>query len=117
MSPFETRKAKALELLRGTGMRESNYLLPGIRLFWRLGVPVPPPHFLGFLTTTALFGVFFGVIWGLSMWLFLWRHQGTGLGAACMSALLAGLLFGLCRSVFIALERRKHALPAWEDLA
>lgn len=117
MSLFETRKAKALELLCGTGMRESNYLPPLIRLLWWLRVPVRPPHFLGFFTSTALFGAFFGVTWGLIMWLFVWRQQGSSLSMACASALFAGMVFGMVMAASYAWSRRKHTLPAWEDLA
>lgn len=117
MSLFETRKAKALDLLRGTGMRESNYLPPATRLLWRLGVEVPPPHFAGFFGAALVSGTFFGVVWGVLMWLIVWQHQGLSLAATSLTVLSAGLLFGLFMAAYYAWGRRKHALPAWEQLA
>jgi len=117
MSIFETRKAKALELLRGTGMWESNYLPPAVRLLWSLGVKVPPPHFASFWMSGAVTGFFFGIVWGALMWFTQWEHAGMGLAQAGWSAAAAGLFFGLSMAGYYAWGRRKHALPAWEQLA
>lgn len=117
MNPFDTRKARALELLRGTGMRESNYLPPALKLLWRLGVPVPPPHFAGFGAVTLASGLFFGLGWGAVMWWWQWERQGMSLTAAALTALGAGVCFGLCMAAYYAFGRRKHGLPTWKELA
>ena len=46
---------------------------PFFRLLWALGLDVPPPLFLGFLTLMLLMGTFFGIFWGAFMWLLLWH--------------------------------------------
>lgn len=50
---FGHRKTRALELLSNTGMARSHYAPPLIRLLWKAGVPVPPPHFQSFLPRSA----------------------------------------------------------------
>lgn len=117
MSPFDIRKAKALDLLRGTGLRESNYKPPLLALLWRVGLHVPPPHFMSFFGAVAVYGSSFAAIWGVSMWLMLWQHQDKSLGAIGISVAMAGLLFGMGMACYYEWGRRKHGLPAWKDLA
>lgn len=116
MKLFEARKAKALALLKATGIREGNYLPPAVRVLWRLGVRVPPPHFAGFAGTALAFGSFFALSWGAAMWWWLWRDSGMSLQVAAIGAALAGLLFGLAMASYYALGRRKHRLPTWSKL-
>ena len=58
---FEHRKTRALELLSNTGMARSHYAPPLIRLLWKAGVQVPPPHFQSFLRTALGMGLWFGM--------------------------------------------------------
>ena len=71
---FEHRKTRALEVLSKTGMTRSHYAPPLIRLLWKAGVQVPPPHFLPFLRTALGTGLWFGMFWGLIMWIFFWSR-------------------------------------------
>lgn len=117
---FEQRKARALELLSKTGMAHSHYAPPLVRLLWKAGVQVPPPHFQSFLRTTLGAGLWFGTCWGLFMWVFfgLRADAATTLSpfAALVGACVAGGLFGIAMASFYARERRKHQLPAWTAL-
>jgi hypothetical protein len=117
---FEYRKTRALELLHSTGMAHSHYAPPLMRLLWKAGVPVPPPHFQSFLRAATGMGLWFGTCWGVVMWIFFWlrANAATPLSplAALVAASAAGLLFGLAMASFYARDRRKHQLPAWTEL-
>lgn len=116
---FEQRKARALEILQATGMMPSHYAPPLIRLLWKAGVKIAPPHFQSFQRTTFVAGAWFAFGWGMIMWVFGW-FQGDATSPSAVvtvvAAGLAGLLFGLAMASFYARDRRKHQLPAWAAL-
>ena len=113
---FEACRAKALALLKATGMWASNYEPPILRGLWKLGFKIPPPHFVPFWKTTLFASLWFGGAWGVVMWLTVWSRQGVVLGAALVAAAAAGLCFGLFMSLYYAYGRRKHRLPDWSSL-
>lgn len=117
---FEHRKTRALELLSSTGMARSHYAPPLIRLLWKAGVQVPPPHFQSFLRAALVMGLWFGTCWGVVMWIFFWSRSDPATPLSPLAALVAagaaGLLFGLAMASFYARDRRKHQLPAWTEL-
>jgi hypothetical protein len=108
--------AKALELLKATGMSRGNYEPPLVSLLWRLGMPVPPPHFASFIAVALFLGVGFGVVWGAVMWFFTWSASGMDMHAAMLTSTASGLFFGIAMASFYAYGRRKHKLPKWLDL-
>ena len=116
---FELRKTRALDLLQATGMMRSHYAPPLIRLLWKAGVQIAPPHFQSFQSIALLAGGWFGLFMGVFMGLFGW-FQGTATLHAALIALVAacvaGLLFGITMAGVYALDRRKHQLPAWATL-
>jgi hypothetical protein len=120
MSQFEARRVEALRLLKASGIRPSNYLPPITQWLWRRGYAVRPPHFVPFGTLWLAAGGYFAVAWGLLMGL-MWGWVMPPvvplhwLGLA-IGALVAGFFFGLFMAAFYAYGRRKHALPAWDDL-
>lgn len=113
---FESRRAHALQLLAATGIWRSNYEPPMLRALWKLGMQVPPPHFVPFWTMVLFASAWFGVAWGAIMWFTNWSRQGLPLAYALIMAALAGLLFGLAMALYYARGRRKHGLPAWDAL-
>jgi hypothetical protein len=60
-----------------------------------MGLTVPPPFFLGFLTLSLLMGTFFGVFWGLLMWLIQWQAWHMPVEVAVRYSAAAGVLSGL----------------------
>jgi Family of unknown function (DUF6404) len=116
VSEFEARREAALRLLKTTGIRESNYCPPLLRLLWRLGIQVPPPHFASFGATAVLAGAFFAFSWGAIMWLLLWRSAGMTATAVIGTSAIAGAFFGLLMSAYYAYGRKKHGLPDWGSL-
>jgi hypothetical protein len=113
---FESNRTEALRLLKATGIRESNYRPPLLRLMWRLGFQVPPPHFVGFARIAWVMGVFMSVSWGSIMWLVQWRSMNLPLSVAFGCSVIVGALFGLCMATYYAHGRKKHNLPAWHSL-
>ena len=113
---FASRRTKALELLKATGMWRSNYEPPILRGLWKLGFKIPPPHFVPFWKTTLLASLWFGGAWGIVMWLTVWSPHSVVVTAALCAAAAAGLFFGLSMSLYYAYGRRKHCLPEWSSL-
>ena len=112
---FEEKRAAALGLLQSTGIWRSNYAPPLLRLLWRFGVKLPPPHFVGFAANAVVAGLFFGVGWGFLMWVLLWSRQQVPLGVVVGGAALAGLLFGTCIGGYYRSGARRHKIPLWKE--
>lgn len=113
---FELKRSQALDALCKTGIWRSNYEPPIIRLLWRLGFKVPPPHFAPFLAVVLFMGIFFGVCWGGVMWFALWSHSGISVMLAVKSSGFAGLAFGILMALYYAYGRVKYKLPSWSSL-
>jgi uncharacterized protein DUF6404 len=90
---------------------------PLFRLLWSLGLEVPPPLFLGFVTLTLLMGGFFGVVWGVFMWLLQWQSGRVPVETAVLNAVGAGLLFGLSMAAYYRWKAVRLGLPSWESYA
>jgi len=112
---FEQKLAAALALLASTGIWRSSYAPPICRLLWRVGVRVPPPHFIGFTPNFLFAGSYFGVIWGLLMWFALWSRSGMSPGLAVGASVFAGLFFGLYMAGYYRYGAHKHGIPLWRD--
>lgn len=84
------------------------------RLMWKLGLKVPPPHFLRFLPLALICGSFFALSWGLTMYLILWRAQQLPLHMVLGAPLLAGLMFGITMAFVFRRQARRLKLPAWD---
>lgn len=114
---FQTQQAKALVILGKTGMWRSNYEPPALRLAWRLGLHVPPPHFANLWAVFACCSLWFAIGWGAFMWLAVWSFHGMGASIVVVVAVSAGLLFGAAMVGYYAYGRHKYALPSWQSLA
>ena len=110
------RRQAALDLLSRTGIWPSNYAPPALHMLWALGLNIPPPHFASFAGSALFTGGVFGVIYGLLMWSVQWSPHGMSVSMAVTLSAVAGILFGLCMASYYAYGRRKHNLPAWDQL-
>jgi hypothetical protein len=115
-SEFEAKKARALEILKATGIRRNNYEPPAVTLLWKMGLKVPPPHFASFIASALFAAVFFGVTWGLFMWFFVWSGDGMQVETAILTSAVSGTLFGSLMGIYYAYGRRKYQLPDWKTL-
>lgn len=107
-----SKRTAALELLAKTGMRRSIYEPPLLRLLWKLGFDVPPPHFSSFARNFVFEGVYFGVTWGVPWWLFT-QFFLAGSIAIFWPACGAGLFFGFFMAAYYAYGARKHGITRW----
>jgi hypothetical protein len=101
--------------LRKQGVSPSTVAPPFFRLLWTLGLDVPPPFFLGFLTLTLLMGAFFGTLWGVFMWLLLWQAWHVPLEVVIMTSAGTGLFFGLSMAGYYRWKAARLRLPPWES--
>lgn len=111
-----SRRSKALTILADTGMSRSSYAPPYLRLLWRLGIDIAPPHFMPCWRTFLITGIWFGFSWGAIMSVLFWnQHRLPGQLAAGVSV-GAGLFFGLSMAAYYAYGRRKYQLPDWNSI-
>jgi hypothetical protein len=113
---FEEKRAQSLALLAQKGILPTVYQPPAVKLLWKMGVKVRPPHFMNFWSLATLCAVWYAPVWGLWMWIFVWFRRGTPIGSAVSIACAAGLLFGLAMAAYYLWDRRKHDLPGWESI-
>ncbi|TJZ73013.1 DUF6404 family protein [Chitiniphilus eburneus] len=114
---FETRLAAAITLLNTRGVGESARFPWWLRLAWRLGLRLRPPHFQPFAVNLFWNGLWFGAIWGVCMWLALWGPQVMmPCWLALLLSALVGTIYGLFQALFYAATARQYRLPRWEDL-
>src|SRR5690349_21274408 len=100
--------------LREQGVSPFTTAPPLFRLLWALGLDVPPPLFLGFLTLTLVMGTFFGGVWGALMWLLEWGLRVPG-AMTVPTAAAAGLFFGLSMAAYFRWKAARLGLPRWES--
>ena len=112
----DQRREAALKALASAGMHRSNYEPPLLRLMWRLGWNVPPPHFAPFWGNAIVSGLFFGIAWGVLVWFMSWSRQGMSLAGVLIAATGAGVLFGATMAGYYAHGKRKYSLPSWHEL-
>jgi membrane associated rhomboid family serine protease len=112
---FNTQLHRSLVILSQRGLPRHRYEPPLFRLLWKIGIQVPPPHYMGFAKVAVSFGAWFAVFWGSLMWLLMWSRQGRSLADDALAATVAGACFGLLMAWFYERDRRKFSLPAWES--
>jgi len=111
---FEKKLAAALTLLASTGMWRSIYAPLLLRVLWRVGLRVPPPHFRGFATNFVLATSSLGSAWVLAMWIVVWSRQGVHLPwSAIRAAAASSGLFGLLMAGYYGYGAQKHGIPRW----
>jgi hypothetical protein len=99
------------EHLGALGVPRSTFAPPIYRALWRLGIPVPPPLFTGYLALTLFQGSLFALFWGIPMWVFT-RSFVPALYIVAGS-LGSGLLFGLVMAALVRRKARELRLPTW----
>jgi hypothetical protein len=116
-SEFEIKKEKALGLLQATGMRQSVYMPLILRLLWRLGFRVPPPHFVRFRVLALVSGLYFAIVYRLVIWFVdcIIRGRTQSIYPWVFTA-IAAVIYGVGISMYYDDGRRKHQLPSWSSL-
>jgi hypothetical protein len=87
------------------------------QLLWSMGVPIPPPLYLGFLPLALVGGAFFGLVFGAFAWYMGNRGIRTmSFDEACIVALATGAFFGISVAWLTRRLARKHRLGTWSAL-
>ena len=102
----------AIEDLAQRGIDTATSAPPAWRVAWALGVKIPPPHFMGFVSIAFTSGIIFGVLWGLLICTF-WHTRGWLFTLS--AATLAGTGYGLLMAACYRYSATKLELPTWEQ--
>ncbi len=96
------------------GVGETTSFPPVWRMFWALGIKLPPPPFLGFISLTLFTGGFFGPVFGLGAW-FLGNRgvREMAVNEALWVALATGTVFGLLMAAYYRHLAHRHRLGSW----
>ena len=96
------------------GIGESTAFPPAWHMLWSVGVKLPPPPFLGFVSLTLIAGGMFGPLFALGAWL-LGNRGAREMPAseALWVALAMGAVFGLIMAAYYRNLARKHRLGSW----
>ncbi|WP_441005027.1 DUF6404 family protein [Novilysobacter viscosus] len=96
------------------GVSEWNAFPPLWQILWHLGIAVPPPPFLGFVTLATLSGGLFGPLFAFAVWVLEnRRYEGMSGERALWIALIGGAVFGLIMAAYYRHLGRKHRLGSW----
>ena len=111
------RKIEAYKtLMAEKGIGSATAVPPLWSLLWSMGVPLPPPRYLGFVPLALMGGAFFGVVFGLIAWLAGNKGARTmPFEEAAVVALTSGAFFGITVAWFARRLARKHQLGSWAD--
>jgi Family of unknown function (DUF6404) len=109
------KRELAINYLVKLGIWKSNAVPPLLRLLWRFGLDVPPPHFGSFFRNALCLGVPFGIVYSLFMWLLMWRSMSMGATKLLLTAALAATIFGVLMASYYLYSQRKFKIPLWED--
>jgi Family of unknown function (DUF6404) len=103
----------AIEDLLDRGIDTATSAPPAWRVAWALGIKIPPPHFMGFVSIAVTSGSLFAILWGLLIWYLLWQTRGVVFTVSV--AALVGVLYGLLMATCYRYSATKLALPRWEQ--
>lgn len=96
------------------GVGEATAFPPAWHVLWSLGIPLPPPPFLGFVPLALIAGGLFGPLFAMGAWLLGNRGlREMPASEAVWVALATGLAFGVIMAAYYRRLARKHQLGSW----
>ncbi|NIF73491.1 hypothetical protein F3J16_25390 [Burkholderia sp. Ap-962] len=107
---------RSLEILDSKGISRSSSAPFLHRMLWKIGIEIPPPHYLKWVQNFALSGVFFGPTWGALMYLLSLNRTPMSIGIAVFASMAAGAVFGICYATMTWSKGRKHGVPGWNEI-
>jgi hypothetical protein len=119
---FSPKLDAALEMLATTGIWRSNYAPPMHRLLWRVGISIPPPHFMSFGYILLYGGLCVGVLLGASPWVvgcsrvFPFRSNPDATPLLLWMIVIACSFFGLGMAAYYQYGKRQYKLPSWSEV-
>lgn len=97
------------------GVHPSAAVPPMYRLFWRMGIELPPPLFQSSREIVFFVGGPFGVLFGVGVYLMQSQAQRMPLVVAVVCAVIAGALFGLAVAWYYHRMAQQYVLPSWSE--
>jgi hypothetical protein len=105
-------------LMAAKGIATSTAAPPLWELMWSLGINLPPPLYMGFISLFLFAGSFFGIVFGAGVWIVRYmRARPMSLHEAGGVALITGIAFGLAIAWFTRRLARKHGLGTWSSFS
>jgi len=108
-----------LSELTAKGINQYTIAPPMFRMFWKLGIEIPPPFFIPFLPLALLFGLPFGATMAIFFWLssgiFLWLSRGWSEAVFFVILVGSGAAFGLTLSAYYRLQASTLRLNPWNN--
>ncbi|MEO7108712.1 MAG: DUF6404 family protein [Rhodoferax sp.] len=102
------------QYMTAKGIGEATAFPPAWVMLWSIGVKIPPPPFLGFVSLALITGGIFGPLFGLGAWLLGNRgFRQMPATKALWVALFTGAVFGLIMAAYYRQMARKHRLGSW----
>lgn len=83
------------------------------RWLWKLGVPVQPPLYPGFLASIVVPALILGSVWGVMM---SYRMPESSTGNVLSASLFFGLSMAMISRWRRWRQRKKRGLPSWEKV-
>lgn len=111
---FRAKLDAGLHLLASTGMSRMMYAPPLFRLFWRLGIRLPPPLFLGLfgsLMVNAL--AVFLTVFGFSMAIVDEGSISAMLSQSAQGGVKGALIFAPVLAMYDRIRARNRGIPLW----
>ena len=105
-----------LSELTAKGIGQYTIAPPMFRMFWKLGIEIPPPFFIPFLPLALLFGLPFGAAMAIFFWLSdLWLSRGWSEEVFFVILIGSGAAFGLTLSAYCRLQASRLRLNRWNN--
>ena len=102
------------QYMAAKGISKATAFPPAWSVLWSMGIKIPPPPFLGFVSLAVIAGGLFGPLFGLGAWLL--GNRGVRempASKALWVALFTGAVFGLIMAAYYRHLARKHRLGSW----
>jgi hypothetical protein len=99
---------RAVSELGAEGFSQHTIAPPIFRMFWKIGINIPPPFFIDFWSLALLEGALFGAAMAIYYSVF---HKSSHL----IVCAIGGAVFGLTVSGIARRKARGLCLPSWKS--
>jgi len=110
---FEDRKNKAIEIAKAKGIAKIHYANPLFGLMWKLGIKIPPPHYIEPFFLAFIFWVPLAPL--LTLWIYL------KINITLFWAMFWGAISAFFCVLYIAYlyhrEKTETGLPNWDEIS
>lgn len=111
-----SKRAQALKILSGRGIKPSVYMPLYWRLAWHLNFALPPPHFATFTANLFMHGGFFFFISVTSQIILELCTSNVLNLTIAFDVFVGSAVFGIVVSFYYAQSKKKNNFPNWDTL-